>query len=101
MKDIKTRYEAQGDVIGYLWGSGLASYPSRTIKANTIDKINKAVYEWIKTGSLNSGMGFKSLIGAEMNIVKIHTTIIDGKEFKHEEISYKKYGETKEDVLWK
>jgi hypothetical protein len=41
--------------------------------------------EALKDGSLDSGMGYESLIGARIDIEVITTIIVDGKEFVNTE----------------
>lgn len=77
----KVRYEAKGVVLGNLWGGGEASYPSETVKADTEIELMQTLNDMLKSGALDSGMGFDGLIGAYMMKCKIETFIYNGKPY--------------------
>jgi len=74
-------YRATGIVLGNCWGGGVCGYAANTIKATNRASLVQQIENGIKDGSLDSGMGFESLIGAVMVIDEIDTREIDGKEF--------------------
>ena len=74
-------YKATGIVLGDLWGGSVGGYPAREITATNRASLIQQIENGIKDGSLDSGMGFKSLTGALMVIDEIDTRKIDGKQF--------------------
>ena len=81
----KVRYEAQGCVLGNYWGGGAGSYPTIKIEGTTKEEVLEKAHEALANGSLDSGMGYESLIGAVLNVTCITTVEIDGKLFTNEE----------------
>ena len=78
------KFESEGYVYGFLWGGGKGAYPARKLQAdNKADLLNQA-NEGLN-GSLDSGMGYESLIGALLEITTITTVEIEGKPFTNEE----------------
>lgn len=82
---MKTTYKAKGLVIGNCWGGGECGYASERLVASTKKEIMKQADNGLANGSLDSGMGFERLQGAIMEVTKITTTKIKGKEFINEE----------------
>lgn len=74
-------YKATGIVLGNLWGSGIGSYPTCEIRATNRASLIQQIENGIEDGSLDSGMGFESLVGAVMTIDEIDSQKIDGKTF--------------------
>ena len=74
-------YKATGIVLGNCWGSGVCSYAAHTLTATNRASLVQQIENGIKDGSLDSGMGFESLIGAAMMIDEIDSREIDGKAF--------------------
>ena len=89
---MKTSFESKGTVLGLLWGGGTGAYPARKLTGKTKEDILKQATKGLD-GSLDSGMGFERLIGAELFITKITTTKIKGKEFTNKELEYEFIGE--------
>lgn len=81
----KVRYEAQGCVLGNYWGGGAGSYPTIKIKGDTKEEVLEKATKSLEDGSLDSGMGFESLIGAVLDVTCITTVEIDGKTFTNKE----------------
>ncbi len=82
---IKT-YKSDGLVLGNYWGGGSGSYAATTLhsdisKEDLIEQNKKA----LESGSLDSGMGYESLIGARITIETKTTTLIEDKEFINKE----------------
>ena len=77
-------YTADGVVLGNLWGSGKGWYPTRKYRDDTFTTLKGLIKQDFKSGALDSGMGFESLEGGMMIVVK-HTIIeYNGKEFENE-----------------
>jgi len=93
---MKTTYEAKGLVIGKCWGGSECGYASRKLTAPTKKAVMKQAEEGVANGSLDSGMGFERLQGAILEVTKITTTKIKGKEFVNEETEINVIGELTE-----
>lgn len=74
-------YKANGIVWGNLWGGGPGRYRANNLSADSLEALIKLIDAGVVNGSLDSGMGFESLVGAIMNIDVIETRQIDGKTF--------------------
>lgn len=92
----RVKYKSRGLVYGNYWGGGKGAYKARYLEADTkeelIEEANKGL-----DGSLDSGMGYESLIGAMLEICKITTIEIDGREFINEEYEIESVGNLTED----
>lgn len=82
----RTTFMARGWVLGNLWGGGTGGYMAKTLYGDTFEEIKKQAEEGIKDGSLDSGMGYESLIGAKLRVVKTEIAEINGKEFSHDTV---------------
>lgn len=85
--DISKVYRAEGDVIGYLWGGGVASYPTGLpsfLRANSLEELRAAIQAAIESGSIDR-FGFEALIGAVMLITTVSTVEVEGKNFMRED----------------
>ena len=91
MNKEKIKYKAKGVVLGNLWGGGKGFYTARTLEAENLSNLKAQIIKGIKTGSLDSGMGYESLIGAVMEITKITEVIIEGKPFINKEAELKSF----------
>jgi hypothetical protein len=85
--DIIKTYNAAGFVLGNYWGGGQGSYPAVRLsgfesKESLIEEAEKR----LKCGSLDSGMGYESLIGAILDIEEIKTIEHDGEEYQNSTI---------------
>ena len=81
----KVKYKSSGIVFGNYWGGGKGAYSATNFEADSKEKLIKKCNEALEDGSLDSGMGYESLIGALIN-VEIETTIkAKGKEFTNKE----------------
>ncbi|KKN69810.1 hypothetical protein LCGC14_0437560 [marine sediment metagenome] len=90
-------HKATGIVLGNCWGDGVNGYAAETLTDNSITGLHKQILNGIKDGSLDSGMGYESLIGAVMTIETIDSRKIDGKTFIAKEYELKTYGSMTED----
>lgn len=82
---MKKEYIANGTVLGKCWGGGFGGYKSREIRARSKAELLKKAKKDLKSGALDSGMGFEFLKGAYLNIEIIDTIIVKGKEYKRSE----------------
>lgn len=78
--ETKVKFRSKGVVYGKYWGSGKGSYPARKLEANTKEELMKQANDGLD-GSLDSGMGYESLIGAFIQIQKETTIIVDDKPY--------------------
>lgn len=74
---LKTCVIATGMVYGELWGGGYAAYPARAVEGDSVEKVEEAILRELKSGGLDSGMGFKYLKGAYMVLVEISEVMVD------------------------
>jgi hypothetical protein len=74
-------YKATGIVLGNCWGGGICGYAATEIRATNRASLVQQIENGLKDGSLDSGMGYESLIGAIMVIDTIDSREIDGKAF--------------------
>ena len=86
-------YTAKGYVVGNCWGGGRCGYASRGVEAKTLKKLNEKINSSIEDGTLDSGMGYESVIGAVMLIKTIDTISHNNKKFCRRDYRIKKYGE--------
>lgn len=70
---MQTNYKSQGLVLGNLWGGGRATYPAREVEAESFENLIAQNQKMLKSGTLDSGMGFDGLRGAVLYIRKIET----------------------------
>jgi hypothetical protein len=81
----KITYTAKGTVLGNHWGGGRGAYPTTIITGNSIEEIQEKAEKALKDGSLDSGMGYESLIGAVLDVeVKTQITVDDKPFFNRE-----------------
>ena len=83
--DKKLSFEAKGIVLGNYWGGGQGGYSSRTITSDSKEEIITKANEMLKDGSLDSGMGYESLIGAILIITTTTTIKNKGQEFSRKD----------------
>lgn len=79
---MSKEYIANGVVLGKTWGGGFGAYPSREVEAKTKAELLKKAKKELKSGALDSGMGFEFLKGARLDIKEIETVTIKGKEYQ-------------------
>ena len=96
-------YTATGIVYGKNWGGGFGAYPARKIEAKTKAGLLSEAKKLLKSGGLDSGMGFESLKGAVLDITETENILINGKEFNRMETETEFIGdlsETEQDFLF-
>jgi hypothetical protein len=79
------KFTSTGFVLGNYWGGGSGAYKARVLSADTKEELIKKATEMLNDGSLDSGMGYESLIGALLNITTITTIMHKGKKFANKE----------------
>lgn len=84
IKEKSVRFVANGTVYGTFWDDGEGYYPSRKLEGSSLEEIKKLAEDGLD-GTLDSGMGFKDLLGALLNVTRIECVEIDGKDFYHKE----------------
>ena len=82
---MKTKFHSKGFVLGNYWGGGKGSYPARRINADTKEELLETANAMLKSGALDSGMGYESLIGAVLIITKKSIIEYEGKEYRNYE----------------
>jgi len=90
------KFESTGLVFGNYWGGGKGSYPARKLYAETKSDIIEQAEKGLN-GSLDSGMGYESLIGALLVITEITTINLKGKNYVHKEDDIIFIGDLSED----
>lgn len=78
---------AQGMVLGNYWEGGCGSYPTVFFYGETIEEVELQANKALKDGSIDSGMGFMSIIGAFLYVSVFTYIEIEGYTFNHEEKS--------------
>ena len=95
MKTVK--FTSTGLVHGNYWGGGKGAYKAEKLSADTKEELIEKATKMLDDGSLDSGMGYESLIGALLNITKTTTIIHDGKPFSNEETESEFIGDLTEE----
>jgi hypothetical protein len=95
--DFQVRFEAKGIVLGNYWGGGKGGYAAKRIKANTLEELLTIATKMLDDGSLDSGMGYESLIGASLEVSTITTVLINDKEFINTETEIHFIGDLSEE----
>ncbi len=93
---MKITYSAEGFVLGNCWGGGKCGYKARSFKNDDLEILKADITKAIKDGSIDSGMGYESIIGASMAITTKSSTEIDGKAFTNEEVEIVSFGDLTE-----
>jgi hypothetical protein len=84
--NISKVYRADGDVIGYLWGGGVASYPTGLplFRANSLEELRASIQAAIDAEHHRFG-DFEALIGAVMLVTTVSTVEVEGKSYQRED----------------
>ena len=94
-KQIK--FTAKGYVLGNYWGGGQGAYPTIRFTANTREELLEQANKALRDGSLDSGMGYESLIGAVLEIKQTTKVEIDGHDFFNHEVEEEIIGDLSEE----
>ena len=78
-------FTSRGLVFGNYWGGGKGAYSAEKLSADTKEELIEEATKKLEDGSLDSGMGYESLIGALLYITKTTTIIHKGKSFVNKE----------------
>jgi hypothetical protein len=94
----KIIYRSTGYVLGNYWGGGKGAYAAKKLsseisKEDLIEQNRNA----LNNGSLDSGMGYESLIGAGLYIETLTEIEHNGKTFSNSEFEYVSIGELTND----
>jgi hypothetical protein len=95
--EIKKSYRSEGFVLGNYWGGGQGAYPCTKFESDNLDDLIKQNELALKSGSLDSGMGYESLIGARLWIVTISKIMYEGQEYINTEYDDQFIGELTSD----
>ena len=80
---MKKHYDAKGYLIGNLWGGGQGAYPTIRWGEMSKEALIRQGNKYLEDGTLDSGMGFESLVGAIASVTITTTKIINGEEYIH------------------
>lgn len=78
-----------GDII---WGGGAGFYKARSYSAPTMEELKELINKALDNGSIDSGMGYESLIGATMNICTKTQIFVEDKWFTNTEYQVEHFG---------
>ena len=90
-------FKSKGLVYGNFWGGGQGAYKAEKLEAKTKKELLEQATKELADGTLDSGMGFESLIGALLLITKITTIVFKGQKFTNEEVEEEFIGDLTEE----
>jgi hypothetical protein len=90
-------YKSKGYVLGNLWGGGVGAYPAEKLEASTKAGLIKKAEKMLADGSLDSGMGYESLIGAILDIETVEQIEKYGKAYFRSEFDWHFIGKLTEE----
>ena len=93
------KFTAKGHVLGNYWGGGQGAYPTIKFSGDSKEEILEKANAALNDGSMDSGMGYESLIGAILVLKETTKIIVDGKEFVNDEYEEISVGKMKDDQL--
>ena len=93
------KFTAKGHVLGNYWGGGQGAYPTIKFTGDSKEEILEKANAALKDGSMDSGMGYESLIGAILLVKATTKIIVEGKEFANDEYEEITIGKLKDDQL--
>ena len=96
-KQIK--FTAKGHVLGNYWGGGQGAYPTIKFSGDSKEEILEKANKALKDGSMDSGMGYESLIGAVLEIKQTTRVEIEGQDFFNHEFFQVEVGKMTVDQL--
>ncbi len=105
----KKSFKATGFVLGNYWGGGTGAYPTIGFTADTKEELLEKANVALKDGSIDSGMGYESLIGAVLDITVTTKVELEDENYFNEkfefdtvgELTDKQYDFLQECCLWK
>lgn len=90
-------YEAKGVCLGKLWGGGEGAYTTEKYTNSSLSKLKTEIEKGIGNSTIDSGMGFESMIGALMIVTTIRTKTINGKNYTNKENENMFFGDLTEE----
>ena len=93
------QFTAKGQVLGKLWGGGEGVYPTIKFTGDSKEEILEKANAALNDGSMDSGMGYESLIGAILVVKETTKIIVEGKVFTNDEYEDITIGKLKDDQL--
>lgn len=97
----KKSYKATGFVLGNLWGGGQGAYRTIELEADTKEALMEKAKVALDDGSIDSGMGFESLVGAVLDITESTMVEIEDEIYINEKYIFDTVGElTDEQYEW-
>jgi len=91
---VKTiKFKGIGFVLGNYWGEESGAYPTIYFEADTREALLAEAKVALDNGSIVSGMGFESLIGAVLSIKQETSIEIDDDEYVNEKLYLEFIGE--------
>jgi hypothetical protein len=92
-------FTAKGLVFGYGWGGGGYAYQSEEIRAATMEELTKIINDKIEDKTIDSGFGFRSVLGAimEIKIIKRVCALSDGAVYENKSSEIIFYGNLNEE----
>ena len=91
--ETKITYKAKGFVLGNYWGGGTGAYPIIELTADTKDELLEKAKVALEDGSIDSGMGYESLIGAILDITVTTSIELEGDNYFNEKFEFDTVGE--------
>jgi len=92
-------YHSKGIVLGNYWGGGSGTYTAREFTTYSLEELLKLNNKALKDGSLDSGMGYESLIGAIITVIITTKIVIEDKDFYNTEEEEHYVGELTEEQI--
>ncbi len=68
MKNIAIEYTAQGEVFGLTWDFAKGTYPAKKYRSRDKEELIAEIKRDFESGTLDSGFGFKDLLGYRMGL---------------------------------
>ena len=96
-KEVK--FTAKGQVLGNYWGGGSGAYPTIKFTGATKEEILEKANAALNDGSMDSGMGYESLIGAILVVKETTKIVVDEKEFTNDEYEEISIGKLNDEQL--
>lgn len=91
-----TKVLATGFVYGNHWGGGEGGYPAEKLEGATKEEVIQKAKAGVENGSLDSGMGYESLIGAVLTLHIITRIEVGNRTFENIEYETVTIGELTE-----
>jgi hypothetical protein len=93
------RFRATGFVLGAYWGGGAGAYPTISFEADSKEALLEQANVALANGSIDSGMGFESLVGAVLTVTKETVIEFEGDEYVNEKLSLDYIGDMTEEQI--